>query len=359
MFRPSLRTNLSLSVLAVLSIILFIVIGLSKGPNYEEQKRAAERMERSIAKVSLQFKELLSEGKVSWDKKTDPNQSGLIGPETSPIVTSRAVLAEKQRAINPNLAAVFVSWFKEAELQAGDYVAVGVTGSSPAVNIALYSAMKELELKPIIITALSSSRYGASNINFTWLDMENTIYNETGFKTYAVSRGGNRDIAAGMNSEGKEILGDIIDQNKLQLIEGNRARIVMFEKALPKGEDYKAFINIGASVGNVGSVVSAGLLKEGINRTLPELETKGVLDYFNEKNIPIIHFFRGQDTFDEYYLAEANTEVKKIGRGNVYGYSWTVAFICLILLIIAIALVIIFDRHDRHFMANIVSRRED
>ncbi|MBI9031797.1 poly-gamma-glutamate system protein [bacterium] len=359
MFRPSLRTNLSLTLLAVFSIILFIIIGLSKGADYAEQKNAAERMERSIEKVSLEFRELLKENKVSWDKKTDPKQLGLVGPETSPIITSRAVLSEKQRAINPNLAAVFVKWLKEAELEAGDYVAVGVTGSSPAVNIALYSAMKELDLKPVIITALSSSRYGASDVNFTWLDMEKAIYSETGFKSYAASRGGNRDIAAGMNSEGKELLGDIIDQNNLQLIEGNRARIVMFEKALPKGQEYKAFINIGASVGNVGSVVSAGLLKEGVNYTLPELEAYGVLEYFTEKNIPTIHFFRGQDTFDEYYLSEANSESQKIGKGNVYGYSWTVALICLILLIIAIALVIIYDRHDRHFMANIVGHRED
>ena len=358
MFRPSLRTNLSLTLLAIFAIILFVIIGLSKGPDYSEQKSAAERMERSIEKVSLQFKKLLKEEKVTWDEKLDPNQLGLIGPETSPIITSRAVIGEKQRAINPNLAAVFVKWLKEARLEAGDYVAVGVSGSSPSVNIALYSAMKELDLNPVIITALSSSRYGASNINFTWLDMEKAIYSETGFSTIAASRGGNRDIAAGMNSEGKEILGDLIAKNDLQLIEGNRARIIVFEKALPKGKEYKAFINIGASVGNVGSVVSAGLLKEGINRNLPELEAKGVLEYFAEKNIPIIHFFRGQDTFDEYYLSETNTESQKIGKGIVYGYSWTVALICLILLILAIALVIIFDRHDRHFMANIVSHRE-
>ncbi len=359
MFRPSLRTNLSLTLLAVFAILLFIIIGLSKGPDFEAQKSAAERMERSFEKISLQFKKLVKEDKVNWDKKIDPDQLGLIGPETSPIITSRAVLTEKQRAINPNLAAVFVKWLKEAKLQAGDFVAVGVSGSSPSVNIALYSAMRELELKPVIITALSSSRYGASNVNFTWLDMEKAIYSETGFSTYAASRGGNRDIASGMNSEGKEILGDIIHQNELQLIEGNRARIVMFEKALPKGKEYKAFINIGASVGNVGSVVSAGLLKEGVNRSLPELEAKGVLDYFNEKNIPIIHFFRGQDTFDEYYLSEVNADSQKIGKGIVYGYSWTVALVSLILLILAIALVIIFDRHDRHFMANIISHRED
>jgi hypothetical protein len=162
-----------------------------------------------------------------------------------------------------------------------------------------------------------------------------------------------------MNGEGKAILGDIIDHNDLQLIEGNRARIVIFEKALPQGKEYKAFINIGAAVGNVGSVVSAGLLKEGVNTKLPELEAHGVLQYFNEKNIPIVHFFRGHDTYDEYYLSEANTESQKTGKGIVYGYSWTVAFVCLILLLIAIALVVIFDRHDRHFMANIISHRED
>lgn len=359
MFRPSLRTNLSLTVLAVFAILLYIIIGLSQGPNFVQQKNAAERMERSINLIAEEYQTLVNEGKAVWNVKTDPRKLGIIGPETSPIVTSRSVLSEKQRAINPNLAAVFVSWLKDAKLEAGDYVAVGLTGSSPAVNIALYSAMRELELNPVIVTALSSSRYGASNINFTWLEMEKAIFSETNFKTFVASRGGNRDIGAGMNSEGKQILGDIIDKHDLQLIEGHSARITMYEKALPKGKKYKAFINIGGSVGNVGSVVTAGLIKEGVNRKLPELEAKGVLGYFADKKVPIIHFFRGLDTFDQHYLSEANAETQKIGRGNVYGYSWSVALVCMILLLIAIAVVVIFDRHDRHFMANIVTRKED
>lgn len=359
MFRPSLRTNLSLTLLAVFAVVLFIIIGLSNGPDFAHQKSAAERMDRSIKLISQQYQTLVNEGKVSWNEKLDPKKTGLIGPETSPIVTSRAVLAEKQRAINPNLAAVYVKWLKEAKLESGDYVAVGLTGSSPAVNIALYSAMKELELNPVIITALSSSRYGACNINYTWLDMEKAMLSETGFQTYVASRGGNRDIGAGMNNEGKQILGDIIAQNNLKLIEGHSARITMYEKALPKDKKYKAFINIGGSVGNVGSVVTAGLINEGVNKKLPELEAKGVLGYFADKKVPIIHFFRGNDTFDAYYLSEVHANTQKIGKGNVYGYSWTVALVCMILLLLAIAVVVIFDRHDRHFMANIVSSKED
>jgi poly-gamma-glutamate system protein len=360
MFRPSLRTNVSLILLSVVAIVILVVINMSNGSLYETQVAAGERMQRSIDKISTQYQKLIKEDKATWDKKHDPNKLGLIGPEVSPIITSRGVVSEKKRAINPNLPAVFVKWFNDAKLEKGDYVAVGLSGASPAINVALYSAMKELELKPVIITALSSSRYGASNINLTWLDMEKAIYSETGFKSLCASRGGNRDVAAGLNSEGKELLVDIITKdNKLQLIEGADSRIKMYKKALPKGKEYKAFVNIGGAVANVGSVVSANLLKEGVNKKVPELEKAGVLEYFASNEVPVIHLFKGNDTFNKYYFAQANEEADELGKGIIYGYNQTVALVGLIVLLIAIALVVIFDRKDRHFMSNIVAHNED
>ncbi len=359
MFRPSLRTNFSLIALSILSILILFIISLSNGNLFDQQKAAGERMQRSVNKVTAEFNKLLKADKAVWDKKIDPDKEGIIGPETSPIVTSRGVLSEKRRALNPNLPAVFIKWFDEANLQAGDYVAVGVSGASPAINIALYSAIKEYGLNPVVITALSSSRFGASNINLTWLDMEEAIYPETGIKSYCASRGGNRDVAAGLNSEGKELLVDIISNKGLQLVEGNSSRIKMYEQALPKGKEYKAFINIGGAVANVGSVVSANLLKEGVNNKLPELERSGVLNYFSEKEVPVIHMFKGNDTFEKYYFANDGEDMDELGKGIIYGYSLTFAIIGLIILLIAIAVVVRFDRSDRHFMANLVGHNED
>ncbi|OQY40166.1 MAG: hypothetical protein B6226_00380 [Candidatus Cloacimonetes bacterium 4572_65] len=358
MYRPSLRTNLSLIILSVVSMILLYVINLSNGPNYKEQISASKRMEGCITTISKEYKSLLKDKKVSWNKKTDPEKLGIVGPETSAIITSRGILSEKQRAINPNLPAIFIKWFADANLEKGDYVAVGLSGASPAINIALYSAMKEMELNPVIITALSSSKYGASNPNFTWLDMEQAIYKEVGYRSQSASVGGNRDVAAGLNSEGKAELRDIISKHNLKLLEGNQARISMYKKALPKGKSYKAFINIGAAVSNVGSVVNANLLKEGVTFKLPEMEKMGVLGYFAGENIPLIHIFKGNETFAKYYFAEAGETQQKLGKGIIYGYSWLVALISLIVLLVAIAIVVIFDRHDRHFMSNIVAHHE-
>lgn len=358
MFRPSLRTNASLIFLALVAIIVYIFVGLSHGPNYENQKSAAERMNLAINQCSQSYKELLSKNLVTWNKNLDPDKLGLIGPEASPIVTSRSNLEQKLRTINPNLAAVFTKWLIDAKLQKGDYVAVGVTGANPAVNIALYCAMKELELKPVIITALSSSRYGASDANFTWLDIEKAIYKTTGFKSMFASRGGNRDVAAGLSREGKGVLSDKIAEFNLQLLEGTNTRIKMYKKALPKGKKYKAFINIGAGVANVGSVVTAALIKEGVNTKIPEVEAKGIFNFFTDKKIPVIHYFNGNDTFQNYYLGKTKDTQKPIGSGIIYGYNYLVAVIGLIVLIIAITLVVIFDRKERHFLANIIKRED-
>lgn len=58
----------------------------------------------------------------------------------------RVCFLGKRAAINPNLAAVFVEESSKMKLMPGDYIAVGITGSNPAVNIALYSAIQVMEL---------------------------------------------------------------------------------------------------------------------------------------------------------------------------------------------------------------------
>ena len=70
------------------------------------------------------------------DARTDINRTGFIGLENSVITTSLGHLEAKRTAANPNFAAAVVRMLKQAGVGRGDAVAVGASGSFPALAAA-------------------------------------------------------------------------------------------------------------------------------------------------------------------------------------------------------------------------------
>ncbi len=371
MFLPSLKSGRSLLILFLLSIILFVTAQSSyriiKADYYEEKIKAAELMNSYLETISTE----LHKRNFIFDMVDDPLRSGLIGIKLSSITTSRGVLSEKQTALNPNLAAVFVQMLMEAKVKQEDYVAVGITGSNPGANLALYAAMSVLELNPVIITAVSSSMYGANREDLTWLDFESILrqHELIKFSTAYASFGGRDDLATGLSDSGIQYLRNAMVRNKVSLLAGNNLQenielhLKAYQEMLPEGKRYRLFVNIGAALANVGSNVNARLVREGINYKLAdkEFEQPGAMMYLAKKNIPVLHVLRIIRLAKEYKLPVAPEEKQAVGEGKVFSsriHNLLVASICLFILLAAIIAVIILDRYDRHFMANIVEPDE-
>ncbi|MBN2829412.1 MAG: poly-gamma-glutamate system protein [Candidatus Cloacimonetes bacterium] len=377
MYRPTLRTDWSLIGLALLSLILFYFAQNShrtiKASYYEEKIQAANEMQSMMNLV----KNAYDEKGLNYNILDDPNKTGLIGKAVTSITTSRGILLDKQTAINPNLAAVYVELLKKSGVKKGNYVAVGITGSTPANNLALYAAMKVLEVKPVIITANSSSMFGANRENFTWLDIESYLLEKGAidFKSSFASLGGNEDLGKGLTDIGLRNLEDSITRNGVNLIKGAslkaniNLRMEAYNESIPKDTKYKAFVNIGSGLANVGSAINARLVRNGVNRKLAEKQfsSPGVMFDFAKKGIPVIHTFRIIPLAEEYDLpvavdkSEKPIEIQKPGIGKIFSsevQSITVIAICFVILLIAIILVVLFDRHDRKFAKNIVAHED-
>ncbi len=372
MFKPSLKNNWSLIMLALLSLVLYGIAQISfkdiKAPWYEEKLQASELMSQYM-KVLKQ--ESLSKGFII-DTMNDPNMTGLIGLNVSTITTSPGKLSDRLTTLNPNFAAVMIDQLKKAKLQEGDYVAVGLTGANPGVNLALYAAMSVLKLKPVIITSVGSSTYGANREDFTWLDMEAVLKanNLINFSTQYASIGGSNDLGRGLPLEGRDNLVAAMARNKVEIIEGNsledniKLRWDLYRKVLPEKKYYKLFINVGAGIANVGSLVNAKLIHTGLNYRLADKEfnSPGVLMHFAKKNKVILHIYDIEKLVKKYELPINPNPLPPVGTGNVFVEHVNnifVASVCLGLLLLAIIIVIIFDRHDRHFMSNIVDPDEE
>jgi len=372
MYRPSLKSGRSLIALLVLSIVLFIIAQNSykhiRADYYEEKVQAAKLMNTYLETIRQDLKE----SGFKFDPIDDPFTTGLIGTKLSAITTSRGVLSEKQTAVNPNLAAAFVQKLKDAKVKSGDYVAVGVTGSNPGANLALYAAMAVLEVKPVIITALSSSMYGANWDDFTWLDIEGILRNKEvlTFSSSYASFGGRDDLGTGLSDSGIQYLRNAMVRNSVPLLSGNSLtdnidlRMKAYQEMLPEGKRYRLFINIGGGLANVGSNVNARLIPEGINRKLAEkqFEQQGTMMLFARKNVPILHILRILKLAKDFDLPVAPDNLPQPGEGKIFSnkiHNTLVTFICLFVLVAAIVVVILFDRHDRHFMANLVDPDEE
>lgn len=372
MYRPSLKSGWSLIILFVFAVGLYVLAQSSyvhiKTDNYEEKVQAARLMQAFMDSLRADLKLKGFE----FDPIDDPFHTGLIGTRLSSITTDRGLLSDKQAALNPNLAAIFIEEFKKEKLTEGDLIAVGITGSNPAVNLALYAAVKVMKLNPSIITAVSSASYGANREDFTWLDIEAVLRKKKliDFGSSYASFGGKEDLAIGLSDNGIANLRDAMTRNGVPLLMGSTLdenvslREAAYKELLPEGKRYRMFVNIGGGLANVGSEPNARLIPEGINNKLAEkeFEKQGVMMVMARQNVPVLHVRRIQRWARKYEVASNQEKLPVPGQGPAFSkrkHNVTVASICLGLLIAAILVVIIFDRHDRRFMANIVDPDEE
>ena len=372
MYRPSLKSGWSLILLFALSLILFLIAHFSyvtiKADYYEQKVEAAQTMSAFIDSLKAEQQRL----GIPLDPINDPFQTGLIGIARSTITTDRGLLSDKQAAINPNLAAVFVEEFSRQGLKAGDPVAVAITGSNPGANLALYAALKTMKLEPAIIVALSSASYGANREEYTWLDME-AILKKKGlidFSSQYASLGGKDDLGIGLSDPGIKALFDAMSRTgTAQLIgatlaDNVKTRESAYNQLLPEGQRYRLFVNIGRGLANVGSIPNANQIREGLNPKLAEeqFDPEGVMMVMAREGVPVFSMQHPRRWIRRYKLQDASEHMPEPGVGPAFSqkkHNVTVASICLALLVAAIVAVIVLDRHDRNFMANIVDPDEE
>ena len=138
---------LSLLIITIITILLMVLELSSKSKvkaEYFDDKIAAAELTLQSFKA---IKETVDSLNIPIDRINDPNETGLIGLQYSPITTERGDLNAKLTSINPNFAALIIQLLKKAGTRKDDLVAVSFTGSLPGMNIAALSAIKILQLK--------------------------------------------------------------------------------------------------------------------------------------------------------------------------------------------------------------------
>lgn len=310
-----------LAIASMLSVEFFKVT--KKQPYYKEKIQAARIMKNGMDVIKKHRIKFIA----PIDKEVDPAESGLIGLPSSLITTNIGYLPAKQTTVNPNWAAVMVDMFKKAGVKKEDIVAMGLSGSFPAMNLAAYAAAEALKLKVIAISSASASTWGANIPSFTWLDMERILYDSgvIPFRSVAASLGGEGDRAMGTSKKAQEELRNAIQRNGLQFIEVKRVgdsietRINIFQENA-QDKRIAAYVNIGGGRSSVGPRTGKKRYEPGLNRRPSQRAMKidSVTSRFARETVPIIHIYRINDLADKYGLPRSPEVIPRVGGGHIF-----------------------------------------
>jgi len=341
-------------ILCGLSVVFFVLLRLYPQTGSEAFRNEMIRASEIMEDATEALKACHLERGLSIDRSTDINETGLIGIEHSEITTSIGSLGSKRTSTNPNFAGLIVRLLRECDIQKGDAVAIGASGSFPALIIASLAALEALDLNPLWISSLGSSQWGANRPQFHWIHMwrcleDNGLF---GKPPLALSLGGEGDTGEDMDEKGRQLLWEDIRQSGLILLNEQglsrnvASRMALFENAA-KGKEIKAFINIGGSWSNMGTDSMVLHVKPGLNRIekLPSPERRGVIYAMAAKGIPVIHLLYVRGLTQRYGLPWDPSPIPDPGEGALYTtigesqrfvFGLAAAYVILVLLVLVL-----------------------
>ena len=352
----------SLAIAAACFMLLLMTKNMTMYPYHEEQLRASKRMEQA---ESLLKKFMIEKG-IPIETDLDPNMTGLIGPEWTPLTTTLGNLEAKRSTLNPNFAALMVRYFHEAGLKAGDVIAVGASGSFPGLAIATLCAAREMGIKALAIASFGSSMYGATRPEFTIPKMIRILSDASIIPNslIAVSPGADQDYGESpLFENSRDIIKNLAKEAGVEFIDLGRSnleasiahRLQLFD-ARAGGERIMCFVNIGGASPNSGTSPYTLEFPQGLVVSPPRIPgsaDKGLVYEFASRGIPVINLLNIRLLANKNGLPYDPIPLPRAGEGGVYQvvrYQQSIVFIALIasIAVLAIGLAENYPQEKQH-----------
>lgn len=357
-WRPKRVSRIELSLVALLALGGYVLLESWREPRaspyYEEKLQAAQLARRAM--VALKGER--QRRKIPVQSDADPGDTGMIGYLVSSVTSTPGNLPSKQTSVNPNFSAVILEYLKEAGVGRGDLVAVGVSGSFPALNVAVYAALQTLRAKPVVIASASGSQWGANIPGWLWIHQEQYLFERRffSFRSVAASRGGIGDRAYGMEPDAIKLLDSEVTRLGLRLLEPRQfidaieMRMQVFEERA-KGNRYRAYINVGGGAASVGTSLGKKLFQPGLNSRPPRgaLSVDSVMVRFARLGVPIIHLVEVDLLAKLEGLPLAPKTMPEVGQGKVYVTREYRRWLAATLLVLIFGVLFAFVRLDWGF----------
>lgn len=290
--------SLVLAALGALAVWLAVDLGrrLPPDPVHAAKLQAAQVMQEGI----LALRAERERRGLPWDDVVDPNHTALIGSDYTDLTTTLGSLPAKRTATNPNLAGLVVELLDEAGVKRGDAIAVNLSGSFPALNLAVLAATRALDLRPFVVSSVGASSFGANDPAWTWLDAERVLA-DRGIIRHRSARaalGGIIDANGGLDGTGLDLGLAAIRRSGVPLLdEGGRTtlehdvlrRMELFRTGC--GGVPRAFVNVGGSLAALGAVSEAQVFPAGVIRKVDGANDprRGLIARMAADGVPVVH----------------------------------------------------------------------
>lgn len=318
-----MKKNLYLLGLLALLMASLAAVQLARVP--AEKPHAAVLLDatrRTRAAFEAVRAERLRRG-LAIDIMDDPNETGLIGDVYSEITTTLGNLEAKRSTTNPNVAAMLADMFIQLGLVPGDAVALNLSSSFPALNIASLCALDAMGIEATVIFSMGASTYGGNMPDFTYGDMENFLYANGLIKQKAAyfSLGGEADLGLEMDETVREAVALRLEGHGYTRLtyhnpdDNLRARLALYEQRGP----VRCFVNVGGNVLSFGDSSGMHNVGGGILTALPAGENgKGLVQHYIAQGVPVIHLLNMKGLLPQYGLPIDPSPVPADGEGGVY-----------------------------------------
>jgi poly-gamma-glutamate system protein len=306
------RPKVGYPSLGFLALIAFAYLIAEAIPS----RAASSGVERTAAELMIQACGSVRDRRAAggWipDTSIDPNRTGMIGEEYGPYTTSLGDLAAKRSSTDPSFAALAVRLYAEAGAKKGDVIAIGASGSFPALLVAALAAAKASGLTAIVIGSIGSSTWGANADGFTMDELLGDLSKSAlaGFIVAAEGEAGDGDVGREFDRATASYLRSRVVEAGLPLLEtaGARAsaleRVAIYEREAGDRR-IACYVNIGgniASIGDGSEVVSLrpGFVNPDWRAVAPE--NRGALYEMAARGIPVIHLLNMRGLAARYSL---------------------------------------------------------
>jgi poly-gamma-glutamate system protein len=274
--------------------------------------------------------ELLEEG-IAIETGLDPNKTGLIGPEWTPLTTTLGDLEAKRSTLNPNFAALLVRYFHDAGLKEGDMIAIGASGSFPGLLVATLCAAREMGLNTMTIASFGASTYGATRPEFSIAKMLRVLSAASVVpdSLIAVSPGGDGDYGENpMFEDSRAIVDRLAKESGARFIRFDppdleasiRERLGLYEDRAG-GREIACFVNIGGASANSGTSSYTLDFPQGLVLDPPRIPlsaTRGLVYEFAARGVPVINLLNVRRLAEENGLPFDPIPLPAPGEGGVY-----------------------------------------
>lgn len=275
---------------------------------YEASDAQADAARETMRRAETIIRQAKRDEGVASDPQVGVDESGLVGEELTPLVTTLGSLEAKRTAVNPLWAAVLVRQLAQAGIVPGDLVAAGFSGSFPGLNLATVAAVHALGADLAAVSSVTASTWGANQPGFTWPEMEVRLVKAGAVPraSIAVTAGGDGDVASELEPEARAAALAIRDACARQLgvpalaptsaRDAIERRMAAYSRA-SNGRRVALYVNVGGTAASLGDSLAVLRLRSGFvpPRPFDRSEGRGVMARFAERGVPVLTLLNIRD----------------------------------------------------------------